>query len=60
MLTDDLQAADKHVDQIRAALTGLSKRLATLPTQTNVSDPAYKEKRLVCICLVILIIDCMI
>ncbi|XP_044576028.1 rho GTPase-activating protein 44-like isoform X2 [Cotesia glomerata] len=46
VLTDDLQAADKHVDQIRAALTGLSKRLGTLPTQTNVSDPAYKEKRL--------------
>ncbi|XP_057323053.1 rho GTPase-activating protein 44-like isoform X2 [Microplitis mediator] len=46
VLTDDLQAADKHVDQIRAALTGLSKRLGTLPNQTNVLDPAYKEKRL--------------
>ncbi|XP_034939328.1 rho GTPase-activating protein 44-like isoform X3 [Chelonus insularis] len=46
VLTDDLQAADKHVEQIRAALTGLSKRLGVPPNQTNTQDPAYKEKRL--------------
>ncbi|CAB0041670.1 unnamed protein product [Trichogramma brassicae] len=28
VLTDDLQAADKHVEQIRAALVGLNKRLS--------------------------------
>lgn len=47
VLTDDLQAADKHVDQIRAALTALSKRLGTPPNQTIAQDPAHKEKRLV-------------
>ncbi|KAK0081913.1 hypothetical protein PV325_011383 [Microctonus aethiopoides] len=46
VLTDDLQAADKHVDQIRAALTALSKRLGTPPNQTIAQDPAHKEKRL--------------
>ncbi|XP_011150034.1 rho GTPase-activating protein 44 isoform X2 [Harpegnathos saltator] len=45
MLTDDLQAADKHVEQIRAALTGLSKRLGNPPNQT-VTQEAFKEKRL--------------
>ncbi|XP_015588654.1 rho GTPase-activating protein 44 isoform X2 [Cephus cinctus] len=46
VLTDDLQAADKHVEEIRAALTGLSKRLGSPPNQTVAQDPAYKEKRL--------------
>lgn len=46
VLTDDLQAADKHVEQIRAALTGLNKRLGNLPNQT-VTQEAFKEKRLV-------------
>ncbi|XP_046413080.1 rho GTPase-activating protein 44-like isoform X1 [Neodiprion fabricii] len=46
VLTDDLQKADKHVDQIRAALTGLSKRLGNAPSQTLAQDPAQKEKRL--------------
>ncbi|XP_012268528.2 rho GTPase-activating protein 44-like isoform X2 [Athalia rosae] len=46
VLTDDLQSADKHVDQIRAALTGLSKRLGNAPSQTLAQDPAQKEKRL--------------
>lgn len=45
MLTDDLVATDKHVEQIRAALTGLSKRLGNPPNQAQ--DPALKEKRLV-------------
>ncbi|XP_014481343.1 PREDICTED: rho GTPase-activating protein 44-like isoform X2 [Dinoponera quadriceps] len=45
MLTDDLQAADKHVEQIRAALTGLSKRLGNPPNQTATQE-AFKEKRL--------------
>lgn len=48
MLTDDLQAADKHVEQIRAALNGLNKRFGNLPNQTVAQDPIYKEKRLVC------------
>lgn len=47
VLTDDLHAADKHVDQIRAALTGLSKRLCNIPSQSGAQDPAHKEKRLV-------------
>ena len=47
VLTDDLQAADKHVEQIRAALNGLSKRFGNLPNQTVAQDPTYKEKRLV-------------
>lgn len=47
VLTDDLVAADKHVEQIRAALTGLSKRLGNPPNQTITQDPALKEKRLV-------------
>lgn len=47
MLTDDLQAADKHVDQIRLALIGLNKRLGNLPNQTMTQDSALKEKRLV-------------
>lgn len=47
MLTDDLQAADKHVEQIRAALTGLSKRLGNPPNQAFAQEPAFKEKRLV-------------
>ncbi|XP_011637108.1 SH3 domain-binding protein 1-like isoform X1 [Pogonomyrmex barbatus] len=46
VLTDDLVAADKHVEQIRAALTGLSKRLGNPPNQTITQDPALKEKRL--------------
>ncbi|XP_070517951.1 rho GTPase-activating protein 44 isoform X3 [Cardiocondyla obscurior] len=46
VLTDDLVAADKHVDQIRAALTGLSKRLGNPPNQTITQDSALKEKRL--------------
>ncbi|XP_025992134.2 rho GTPase-activating protein 44 isoform X2 [Solenopsis invicta] len=44
VLTDDLVATDKHVEQIRAALTGLSKRLGNPPNQAQ--DPALKEKRL--------------
>lgn len=47
VLTDDLQAADKHVDQIRLALIGLNKRLGNLPNQTMTQDLALKEKRLV-------------
>ncbi|XP_012271753.1 rho GTPase-activating protein 44 isoform X2 [Orussus abietinus] len=46
VLTDDLQAADKHVEQIRAALIGLSKRLGNPPNQAVAQDPAHKEKRL--------------
>lgn len=46
VLTDDLQAADKHVDQIRLALIGLNKRLGNLPNQTMTQDSALKEKRL--------------
>lgn len=55
MLTDDLQAADKHVEQIRAALTGLSKRLGNPPNQTVTQD-AFKEKRLVNLIYIILTI----
>lgn len=47
VLTDDLVDADKHVEQIRAALTGLSKRLGNPPNQTITQDQAFKEKRLV-------------
>jgi len=47
VLTDDLAAADKHVEQIRAALTGLSKRLGNPPNQTVTQDSVVKEKRLV-------------
>ncbi|XP_076639360.1 rho GTPase-activating protein 44 isoform X2 [Colletes latitarsis] len=46
VLTDDLQAADKHVEQIRMALIGLSKRLANPPNQAVTQDIAFKEKRL--------------
>ncbi|KAL6443827.1 hypothetical protein ACFW04_001706 [Cataglyphis niger] len=46
VLTDDLVAADKHVEQIRAALTGLTKRLGNPPNQTITQDQALKEKRL--------------
>ncbi|XP_076220997.1 rho GTPase-activating protein 44 isoform X2 [Nomia melanderi] len=46
VLTDDLQAADKHVEQIRLALLGLSKRLANPPNQTIAQDVVIKEKRL--------------
>ncbi|XP_076652751.1 rho GTPase-activating protein 44 isoform X2 [Halictus rubicundus] len=46
VLTDDLQAADKHVEQIRLALIGLSKRLANPPNQAIAQDVAIKEKRL--------------
>ncbi|XP_018399869.1 PREDICTED: rho GTPase-activating protein 44-like isoform X3 [Cyphomyrmex costatus] len=46
VLTDDLVAADKHVEQIRAALTCLNKRLGNPPNQTITQDPALKEKRL--------------
>jgi hypothetical protein len=49
VLTDDLQAADKHVEQIRAALMGLSKRFGNKPSESNTQDLAYKEKRLVSI-----------
>lgn len=47
MLTDDLQAADKHVELIRNALTGLSKRLGTPPSAALAQDTSLKEKRLV-------------
>ncbi|XP_068965342.1 rho GTPase-activating protein 44-like isoform X2 [Bombus flavifrons] len=46
VLTDDLQAADKHVDQIRMALIGLNKRLGNPPNQAMTQDVALKEKRL--------------
>ncbi|XP_070166390.1 rho GTPase-activating protein 44 isoform X2 [Polyergus mexicanus] len=46
VLTDDLVAADKHVEQIRAALTGLSKRLGNPPNQAITQDQVLKEKRL--------------
>ncbi|KAK2585850.1 hypothetical protein KPH14_010444 [Odynerus spinipes] len=46
VLTDDLQAADKHVEQIRAALTGLSKRLGNPPNQAIAQESVFKEKRL--------------
>ncbi|XP_058797155.1 rho GTPase-activating protein 44-like isoform X2 [Phymastichus coffea] len=45
VLTDDLQAADKHVEQIRAALMGLNKRLGK-PSESSMQDSAHKEKRL--------------
>ncbi|OAD61675.1 Rho GTPase-activating protein 17 [Eufriesea mexicana] len=38
VLTDDLQAADKHVDQIRMALIGLSKRLEYILGQTMLEN----------------------
>lgn len=47
MLTDDLQAADKHVEQIRLALIGLNKRFGNPPNQVTTQDVAFKEKRLV-------------
>jgi len=47
VLTDDLIAADKHVEQIRAALTGLNKRLGSPPNQATTQDQILKEKRLV-------------
>lgn len=47
VLTDDLQAADKHVEQIRAALVGLNKRLGTKPNESSTQEPTYKEKRVV-------------
>ncbi|CAK9803437.1 Rho GTPase-activating protein 17 [Anthophora quadrimaculata] len=46
VLTDDLQAADKHVEQIRMALIGLNKRLGNLSNQAMTQDLALKEKRL--------------
>lgn len=46
VLTDDLQAADKHVEQIRTALNGLSKRFGNLPNQAVAQEGVYKEKRL--------------
>ncbi|XP_063981616.1 rho GTPase-activating protein 44-like isoform X1 [Diachasmimorpha longicaudata] len=46
VLTDDLQAADKHVELIRNALTGLSKRLGTPPSAALAQDTSLKEKRL--------------
>ena len=49
VLTDDLQAADKHVEHIRAALIGLNKRLGNKPSESNIQDPIHKEKRLVSI-----------
>ncbi|XP_054015019.1 rho GTPase-activating protein 44-like isoform X1 [Hylaeus anthracinus] len=45
VLTDDLQAADKHVEQIRMALIGLSKRLANPLNQAVTQDVAFKDKR---------------
>ncbi|KOC62903.1 Rho GTPase-activating protein 17 [Habropoda laboriosa] len=46
VLTDDLQAADKHVEQIRMALIGLNKRLGNPSNQAMTQDIALKEKRL--------------
>ncbi|CAL7940842.1 unnamed protein product [Xylocopa violacea] len=46
VLTDDLQAADKHVEQIRMTLIGLNKRLGSPPNQAMTQDLALKEKRL--------------
>ncbi|XP_078041212.1 rho GTPase-activating protein 17 isoform X4 [Augochlora pura] len=46
VLTDDLQSVDKHIEQIRLALTGLSKRLANPPNQATAQDVASIEKRL--------------
>ncbi|CAK9815978.1 Rho GTPase-activating protein 44 [Anthophora plagiata] len=46
VLTDDLQAADKHVEQIRMALIGLNKRLGNPSNQAMTQDLAVKEKRL--------------
>ncbi|XP_015428750.1 PREDICTED: rho GTPase-activating protein 44-like isoform X2 [Dufourea novaeangliae] len=46
VLTDDLQAVDKHVEQIRLALVGLSKRLVTNPPNQTVAQDVIKEKRL--------------
>ncbi|XP_034187751.1 rho GTPase-activating protein 44 isoform X2 [Osmia lignaria lignaria] len=46
VLTDDLQAADKHVEQIRIALIGLNKRFGNIPNQTITQDSTVKEKRL--------------
>ncbi|XP_017878987.1 rho GTPase-activating protein 44-like isoform X2 [Ceratina calcarata] len=46
VLTDDLQAADKHVEQIKNALLGLNKRFGNPPNQATTQDPVLKEKRL--------------
>ncbi|KAJ8683272.1 hypothetical protein QAD02_019064 [Eretmocerus hayati] len=46
VLTDDLQAADRHVEQIRAALIGLNKRLGNKTSDSGSLETAHKEKRL--------------
>ncbi|XP_063380801.1 rho GTPase-activating protein 44-like [Cydia fagiglandana] len=45
-LTDELQTADRKVEQLRNALQLVSKRLATGAGGTQGQDPAAREKRL--------------
>ncbi|XP_073945144.1 rho GTPase-activating protein 44-like [Choristoneura fumiferana] len=45
-LTDELQTADRKVEQLRNALQLVSKRLATGAGSTQGQDPAAREKRL--------------
>lgn len=45
-LTDELQTADRKVEQLRHALQLISKRLATGAGSTQGQDPAAREKRL--------------
>ncbi|XP_013199854.1 rho GTPase-activating protein 44-like isoform X2 [Amyelois transitella] len=45
-LTDELQTADKKVENLRHALQLISKRLATAAGSTQGQDPAAREKRL--------------
>lgn len=45
-LTDELQTADRKVEQLRNALQLVSKRLSTSSGGTQGQDPAAREKRL--------------
>lgn len=45
-MTDELQTADKKVEQLRNALQLVSKRLSTGSGNTQGQDPAAREKRL--------------
>ncbi|XP_053607107.1 rho GTPase-activating protein 44-like isoform X2 [Plodia interpunctella] len=45
-LTDELQTADRKVENLRHALQLISKRLATAAGSTQGQDPAAREKRL--------------
>lgn len=45
-LTDELQNADRKVEQLRNALQLVSKRLSTGAGNTQGQDPSAREKRL--------------